>query len=65
MSLGDATISGLRKEIAKAREEAKEQLAGGLGIEDFSRYRYSVGFIEALNQIDRAIDQIQDDLMKG
>ncbi len=65
MSLGDATVSGLRKEIARARDEAKDQLAGGLGIEDFSRYRYSVGFIEALNQIDKAIDEIQADLMKG
>ena len=65
MSLGDATIAALRKEIARAREVATEDMVEGRGVDDFSRYRYSVGYLQALNQIDKAIDIIQDSLMKG
>lgn len=64
MSLGDATVSGLRKWISEERGKCSELLAGGRCAE-FSEYRYSVGYIKALDDTATVIDQIQDDLMKG
>ncbi len=64
MSFGDATISGLRKWLAEERPKATELLAGGR-CADFSEYRYSVGYIKALDDVAAIIEQIQADLMKG
>ena len=64
MSLGDATVAGLRKWIAEEREKSTGRLARG-EIADFSEFRYSVGYIRALDDTATVIDQIQDDLMKG
>ena len=64
MSLGDATVSGLRKWLLEERVKCSELLAGGRCAE-FSEYRYSVGYIKALDDTATVIDQIQDDLMKG
>ena len=64
MSLGDATVSGLRKLIAEKQEESKNIMAGGQCV-DFAMYRYSVGYYTALDHVNTMIDQLQADLMKG
>ncbi len=64
MSLGDATVSGLRKWIAEERVKCSELLAGGR-CSEFSEYRYSVGYIKALDDVMVVLDQTQADLMKG
>ncbi len=64
MSFGDATVSGLRKWLAEERTKGSELLAGGR-CSDFSEYRYSVGYIKALDDTAAVIEQIQADLMKG
>lgn len=64
MSLGDATVSGLRKWLSEERVKCSELLAGGR-CSEFSEYRYSVGYIKALDDTATVIDQIQDELMKG
>ena len=64
MSLGDATVSGLRKLIAEKQEVSRSIMAEGQ-CSDFTMYRYSVGYYTALNDVITMIDQIQADLMKG
>jgi len=64
MSLGDATISGLRKWIAEERAKSAELIITGK-CDDYSTYRYSAGYIKALDDAAVVLDQIQDDLMKG
>lgn len=64
MSLGDATISAIRKWLGEERAKSTELLAGGR-CSEFSEYRYSVGYIKALDDVNTIIDQIQTDLMKG
>ena len=64
MSLDDATVAGLRKWIVEERVKCSELLAGGRCAE-FSEYRYSVGYIKALDDMMVVMDQTQADLMKG
>ena len=64
MSLGDATVAGLRKLIAEKQERSRDTMANGQ-CTDFTLYRYAVGYYTALNDVVTMIDQIQDDLMKG
>ena len=64
MSLGDATVAGLRKWIAADRLNSLELLGGGR-CADFSEYRYSVGYIQALDNVIKVLEETQADLMKG
>ena len=65
MSFDASTVAQLRKRIAVARGNSVESLAKGEGIVDFTYYRYTIGYIEAMDQIVKFIDEIQTDLMKG
>jgi hypothetical protein len=64
MSFDAATVSHLRKWIAEERSNSLELLGGGQ-ILDFAAYRYSVGYIRALDDVIKVLEQIQTDLQKG
>ncbi len=64
MSYDKASISGLRKRVAELRGQSIDLLAGGR-CADFSEYRYSVGYIQALDDVIKVLEEIQTDLQKG
>lgn len=64
MSLDAATVAQLRKRIAAERQKSDDLVIAGR-CSDFSEYRYSVGYIKALDDVITIMDQIQDELQKG
>lgn len=64
MSFDAVTLSHLRKWVADERANSLELLGGGQII-DFAAYRYSVGYIRALDDVIKVLEQIQTDLQKG
>lgn len=64
MSFDAASVSQLRKWIAAERANSLELLGGGL-VADFASYRYSAGYIRALDDVIKVLEQIQTDIQKG
>ena len=64
MSLDRSTIAGLRQWLAEERQKSADMIASGQ-CEDFSLYRYSAGYIKALDDVAVMISQISSDLQKG
>jgi hypothetical protein len=64
VSFDHASLTALRKWIADERSNSLELLGGGQ-ILDFAAYRYSVGYIRALDDVIKVLEQIQTDLQKG
>lgn len=57
----DETVARIRRQIL----QSQVQLAAGLGITDYSDYRYYVGGIKAFNDSITIIEEVLDDLKKG
>lgn len=64
MSFDASTVSALRKLIAEKRQVSVDLIITGR-CEDFSHYRYSAGYIQALDDVNTMIEQIQADLQRG
>lgn len=64
MSFDASTVALLRKLLAEKLDQSVGLVTGGR-CADFSEYRYSVGYIQALNDVNTMIEQIQADLQKG
>ncbi len=64
MSFDASTVAGIRKRIAAERQKSVDLVIAGR-CADFSEYRYSVGYIKALDDVNVMTDEIQTDLQKG
>lgn len=65
MSSFDTVLVGhLLKRIVEERQKAVDILAGG-GCQDLAQYRYSVGYIKALDDVVTIAGETETDLQKG
>jgi hypothetical protein len=64
MSFDAASLAHLRTWVAAERQNSLDLLGDGKAA-DFSEYRYSVGYIRALDDVIKVLEQIQVDLQKG
>ncbi len=64
MSFDSATIAALRARISAERQKSIDIVMSGR-CTDHSEYRYSVGYVKALDDVNTIIDEIISDLQKG
>ena len=53
-----------KKRLAEQRDKAKDLILGGRPAE-FSEYRYSMGYIKAMEDAEKILDQVLEDIQKA
>ena len=62
-ALDSALSTQLQKKLVELRMKAVDLIAGGK-CADFSEYRYSVGYLQALYDVDTVAKEIIEDMQK-